>query len=266
MIPLLAPVFRGELAPLGQGLQCAPLPPPGAVRVADLLHADSRLPEVLREHASFRRHAGTDQRAVASAWSLRYVEVLLPPVVAAASMLQHVFPLAPEQVWVRLDGHGDVVDFHLVDLGEPRHGATTADRYAPLLRQHLGPLFAALAALTRIAPKILWGNVSRHLEPILDQGLRLTGGAAGIAQDRHWLLYEPEWPGTGFGANPMHGVRREVMRRHEGREMPLKLHRQCCLYHLLPGEGYCGACPLAPLHRKDDTGEEEAAPAHETGG
>lgn len=266
MIPLLAPIFRGELAPLGEGLQCAPSPPPGAVRVAELLHSGSRLEEVLRSHARYRRHAGTDQRAVASAWSLRYVEVLLPPVAAAASMLQHVFPLAPEQVWVRFDEHGGVIDFHLVDLGESRRGATTADRYAPLLQQHLAPLFARLAGLTRIAPKILWGNVSRHLEPIFDQGLRLAAGAAGIAQDRHWLLYEPQWPDTDLGANPLHGMRREVMRRHEGREMPLKLHRQCCLYHLLPGEGYCGACPLAPQHRKDGAEEEEAAPAHENGG
>jgi len=257
MIPLLAPIFRGELAHLGEGLQCARTPPPGAVRVADLLQPGSRLAEVLRTHARFRRHGDADQRAVASAWTLRYAEVLLPPVVAAASMLHHVFPLSAEQTWVRLDGNGDVVDFHIVELGESRRGASTAERYAPLLREHLAPLFDALAGLARIAPKILWGNVSRHLEPILDQGLQLTGGSAGIAQDRTWLLYEAEWPGAGTGANPLHGTRREVMRRHEGRDIPLRLHRQCCLYHLLPGEGYCGACPLAPQHRKD--GGEEAA-------
>ncbi|MDP9989729.1 ferric iron reductase protein FhuF [Variovorax boronicumulans] len=257
MIPLLAPIFRGELAHLGEGLQYARTPPAGAVRVADLLHSVSRLAEVLRMNARFRRHVDADQRAVASAWTLRYVEVLLPPVVAAASMLHHVFPLSAEQTWVRLDGNGGVIDFHIVELGESRRGAPTAERYAPLLWQHLAPLFGSLTGLTRIAPKILWGSVSRHLEPILDQGLRLSGGSASIAQDRAWLLHEADWPCADTGVNPLHGVRREVMRRHEGRDIPLRLHRQCCLYHLLPGEGYCGACPLAPQHRKDGT--EEAA-------
>lgn len=265
MIPLLAPIFRGDLARLGEGLQCARTPPPDAVRVADLLQSASRLAQVLHMQARFRRDAGADLRAVASAWSLRYVEVLLPPVVAAASMLHHVFPLSTAQVWVRLDGHGDVIDFHIVEAGESRRGAATAERYAPLLWQHLAPLFDALAGLTRIAPKILWGNVSRHLEPILDQGLQLTGGSAGIAQDRAWLLYEAEWPGAGTGVNPLHGTRREVKRRHEGRDIPLKLHRQCCLYHLLPGEGYCGACPLAPQHRRDGA-EEETRQAQESDG
>jgi hypothetical protein len=35
----------------------------------------------------------------------------------------------------------------------------------------------------------------------------------------------------------------------KGRAHTVKLHRQCCLFHLLPREGYCGACPLSPAHR-----------------
>ncbi|MFS2052117.1 (2Fe-2S)-binding protein, partial [Variovorax sp. CT11-76] len=30
---------------------------------------------------------------------------------------------------------------------------------------------------------------------------------------------------------------------------------QCCLYHLLPGEEHCGACPLAPRHREAGAAE-----------
>jgi ferric iron reductase protein FhuF len=252
MIPLLAPIFRGELAPLGEALQCAQAPPADAVRVADLLHTASglRLGDVLRRHARFRHCGGSDLRAVASVWSLRYLDVLLPPVVAGASMLQHVFPVSAAQTWVRLDGNGDAVSFHICELGESMHGAATSERYDALLWQHLAPLFAELTRLTRVAPKILWGNLARRLEPILQQGLALSGGSAAIAQDQGHLLHTVSWPRAVDGINPLHGRRREVLQRHEGRELPVKLHRQCCLYHLLPGEGYCGACPLAPQHRE----------------
>ncbi|MDQ0590043.1 siderophore-iron reductase FhuF [Variovorax paradoxus] len=265
MIPLLAPIFRGELAPLGEGLQCAPAPPADAMRVADLLQPGPRLGEVLRRHARFRGDAGSDLRAVASVWSLRYLEVLLPPVVAGASVLQHVFPVSAAQVWVRLDGNGDVLGFHIVELGESRHGAATSERYGPLLWRHLAPLFAELTRLTPLAPKILWGNAARRLEPILQQGLQLTGGSATIAQDQAHLLHTAAWPEAADGLNPLHGRQREVPWHHEGRTVAMKLHRHCCLYHLLPGEGYCGACPLAPQHRRgndgngEDGGEDENA-------
>lgn len=265
MIPLLAPIFRGELAPLGEGLQCAQAPPADAVRLADLLQPGSRLGEMLRRHARFRGDADADPRAVASVWSLRYLDVLLPPVVAGASVLQHVFPVSAGQVWVRFDGNGDAVSFHVVELGEPRHGATTPQRYGPLLWHHLAPLFAELTRLTRLAPKILWGNLARRLEPILAQGLLLTGGSATIAQDQAHLLHAAAWPDAPGGLNPLHGRQREVPWQHEGRTVAMKLHRQCCLYHLLPGEDYCSACPLAPQHRRgnghrdDGNGEDEDA-------
>lgn len=241
MIPLLAPIFRGELAPLGQRLQLADTVPADAVRV-DTLHGPA-LASVLRRHARFRQHHGPDLRAVASAWSLDYLGVLLPPVVAAASVLQHVFPVAADAIWVRLDEDGFARSFHLRALGQACPGTPTAQRYAPLLRQHLAPLFAALSCQTRLAPKILWGNVARHLEPILDQALALTGGQPPLAQDRALLLRGPAWAhGAVPEPNPMFGERREVL---EG-GIPLRLHRQCCLYYLLPGESHCGACPLAP--------------------
>lgn len=259
MIPLLAPIFQGELAPLGEGLQCAQDPPADAVRLADLLQPGPRLSEVLRRHARFRGDADADPRAVASVWSLRYLDVLLPPVVAGASVLQHVFPVSAGQVWVRFDDNGDAVSFHVIELGEPRHDATTSQRYAPLLWHHLAPLFAELTRITRLAPKILWGNLARRLEPILAQGLLLTGGSATIAQDQAHLLHAAAWPDAPCGLNPLHGRQREVPWHHEGRTVAMKLHRQCCLYHLLPGEDYCGACPLAPRHRRSNGEDEDAA-------
>lgn len=259
MIPLLEPVFRGALAPIGERLQCAATPPPDAVRIEDLLQPDALL-ALLHRQARFRRSTGDDLRAVASAWTLEYLGALLPPVVAAASVLQHVFPMAASQVRVQLDSAGHPLVFHIRGLGESRIGGSTAQRYGPLLWLHLQPLFTALGELTRVAPKILWGNAARSLEPIFDQAVALTGGAPTILRDREQLLQSPGWPPEDNGpprANPLHGRQRVIQRLQDGRPAPLKLHRQCCLYHLLPGEPHCGACPLAPLHRPGTDEDED---------
>lgn len=242
VISLLEPIFRGELAPLGERLVCAQDLPPDALRVTELASSTDLLAGVLHQHAKFRRVEDNDLRAVASAWSLAYLSVLLPPVVAAASVLQHGFPVAAAQMWVQLDGRGVPLRFQIRELGAPVRGAATAQRYAPLLWHHLAPLFAAVGGLTRLAPKILWGNAARVLEPILDQAVALTGGAASITRDREHLLQSAAWPQA--VTNPLHGRQREVVQWRDGHQMPVKLHRQCCLNHLLPGETACGACPL----------------------
>jgi len=247
VIALLEPLFRGELAPIGERLVCAPEVPCEALRVSDLVKSEALLADVLNRHAAVHRVTDGDLRAVASAWSLEYLSVLLPPLVAGASVFHHGFPAAASQMWVRFDGRGEPVDFHVRELGVPQHGADTAQRYAPLLWQHLSPLFSAIARLTRIAPKILWGNAARILEPILDRGVALTGGVASLVRDREHLLHAATW--AHGAANPLHGRQREVVRPQDGRAVRVKLHRQCCLNHLLPGEGYCSICPLAPQHR-----------------
>lgn len=240
MIPLLEPLFPGELAVHGRKLQCAHTVPAGAMRVADLAQSPTLLADVLQRNARFRGVAGTDLRPVASAWSLEYIAMLLPPVMAAASMLQHVFPIAAEQTWVRVDTHGAPIGFHIRHMGRAHHGADTAERYAPLLLQHLAPLFDALGGLTRLAPKILWSNTVRLMEPVFDVALAATGGAPSISRDRQQLLHSAAWPGDDIRPNPLYG--RE--RKH-----PVKLHRECCLNYLLPDEHHCNACPLAPEHR-----------------
>lgn len=242
MIPLLEPLFQGELAAHGEKLRCAHVVPAGAVRVADLAQSPALLADVLQRNARLRgitEATGRDLRPVASAWSLEYIAMLLPPVMAAASVLQHVFPIAAEHTWVRLDAHGAPLGFHIRHPGASRHGAVTGERYAPLLQQHLAPLFAALSGLTRLAPKILWSNAARLMEPVFDMALAATGDAPSIAQDRQQLLHSAAWP-YDLNANPLQG---------RPRHATVKLHRECCLNYLLPHEHHCNACPLAPEHR-----------------
>jgi len=255
MIALLEPLFQGEHARHGEALHCAPQPPANAIGVADLLHDPALLTDLLYRQA---RHLGADVRdlrAVASAWSLEYLGMWLPPMVAAASVLQHAFPAAPEQVWVSFDEAGDPLGFHIRDLGWPMPGASTAQRYAPMFWQHLEPLFAAISRLTKLAPKILWSNTARHIETILNEALAMTGCAAPITQDRDRLLRDATWPQA--RVHPLYAPRREVRRIEAGRCETLTLYRHCCLNHLLPGETHCGPCPLAPAYRRDRAEAEE---------
>jgi len=247
MIPLLAPIFRNEWAACGETLACAPQAPAGAAWVADLIADPQLLATLLQQHAFHWRLRNADLRPVASAWSLHYLSALLPPVAGAASLLRHVFPMAPTQVWLTFTDGAIPQRFHITHEGRTLPEADTAARYETLLHEHLTPLFTQLTRLTRIAPKILWGNVARCLEPVLEQGLALSGHAPEIAKDLQHLLHQPRWHGHD---NPMFTVQRRVAQMRNGIPAPLALHRQCCLYYLLPEEGYCGACPLRPEFRK----------------
>lgn len=256
MIALLEPLFQGEHARHGEALQCAPQPPSEAIGVAELLQHPARLLDLLHRQA---RHLGagtSDLRPVASAWSLEYLGMWLPPMVAGASVLQHAFPAAPDEVWVRFDEHGDPLGFHIRELGRPMPGTSVAQRYGPMFWQHLEPLFETLRSLTRLAPKILWSNAARHLETILDEALALTGGAAPVAHDRDRLLRDATWPQRRM--HPLYAPLRHVAHPEAGGRETVELYRHCCLNHLLPEETHCGRCPLAPAHRKDRKERTEA--------
>lgn len=244
MIPLLQPIFQGDWAPHGETLQCATAPPE-ALLVADLVARPGLLADVIARHAVHLGVTGPDRRAVASAWSLDYLWTLLPPVVAAASLLQHRFPVDMARIALVLDDDAHPVRFHIDELGEPMPGTGTVERYSPLLHRHLQPLFSALHRETRVAEKILWANTARYLGEILEQGLALAGPLPPLVADQAMLLERGAWPDD--RRNPMLALPRRTACDAAGQTVPL--HRHCCLYYLLPEQAYCGGCPLAPQHR-----------------
>ena len=69
-----------------------------------------------------------------------------------------------------------------------------------------------------------------------------------MAIDRRLLLQEPV--DAGGKPNPRHGRQRRAMRIVDGRPFPITLYRQCCLLYRLPGNGYCGPCPLSPEYQR----------------
>lgn len=247
MIPLLAPLFQGELAVHGETLDCAPRWPAGALPISRLAGNDPLLGDTIRRYAAHLGVTGNDLRAAASAWSLEYLWALLPAVTAAATVLQHGFPMRADDVALSLDDDGTPVRFHIMHEGRTMPGTPPAVRYSPLLDGHLAPLFKAINQQTRLAQKILWGNTARYLEVILDEALALTGNAGHVATDREALLQHPTRPDG--HPNPLFSRQRRSIHAENGVATPITLHRQCCLLYRLPGEGYCGACPLAPEHR-----------------
>ncbi|WP_082219364.1 siderophore-iron reductase FhuF [Massilia sp. NR 4-1] len=250
MIPLLEPLFQGEMRSYGESLSCAPQFPPAALPVAQLLSEPELLTRQL--HSSAAKFGLQDLRPVASDWSNRYLGALLPPLVAGATLLRHRFPASAGEMAVTLAPHGAVVGFHILTLGESLPEADTGQRYDALLRSHLAPLFAQLSCQSGLAQKILWGNAVRWLNFLFDAAQRLAAAhgeqhVAAVASDRAQLFDGALWTGE---ENPL-CMRRRCAPAKPGEKADadglIALHSQCCLYHLLPGQSYCGACPLDPL-------------------
>lgn len=237
VIELLSPIFCGDWASYGEGVQLAPECPPGAIVLADLVQRPAVLRAILERRAAMLRCE--DLRPVASAWVMRYLALLLPPVMAAATVLRRVFPLAVDRVSISLDEEGNVRVFHLPHLGDVRPDAGAPLRYGSLMDDHLAPLFAAIVHGTRLPQKILWSNAARRLATLFDEAIPRLDEPAVAAVDRAWLLETPCWGAS--RANPMYASPDNTVLKAQGGD---KVHRDCCLNYRLPGEGYCGACPL----------------------
>lgn len=250
MIALLEPIFQGDWRPYGDSLSCGPAPD-GAVAVTRLLADDTLLDMLVRRYAA---HLDTDDmRPAASAWSNAYLEALLPPVAAAATLLGHVLPASAADMALTLDERGAPVAFYITGQGAALPGANAHQRYHALLNGHLTPLFAHLAQRCRVPEKILWGNVARFLDNLFREAGELSKAAGELAaRDGAALLEQPQLPEG--GRNPLYTRARTVQlpATADGGERSVTLHRQCCLYYLLPGEDYCGRCPLDPVYCSRD--------------
>lgn len=244
MIPVLAPLFPGEWAAHGDGVALAGDNACGQPTVAQLLDDAEALPRILARQA--RHFSATALAPVASVWTLTYFWRLLPPVTAAASVLQRVLPTAARQVTLQFDGNGAVLRVLIPNDGQTQPGADTYSRYAPLLHEHLEPLASRLAQCARLAPKITWGNVARYLDLTLTQLALAMPGNVQLAQDRAFLLDSQLWRGQ---PNPMYRAPREVLRDTPQGPRAHALLRRCCLYYMLPGHGYCDLCPLSMPNR-----------------
>lgn len=207
-----------------------------------------------------------DQRAVGSAWCLAYLVLLLPPWVAAASGSRWVGPATLAGWHLSLDGAGRPLALQAPHgWGAPEPGAAGRApgpgdgparldpegrwaAYAPLLLGHLPAVLAALQGHCRVPLKVLWGNVARRLAWAFDEALagRPGGGPQvdRLRADRDALLLPEAWPDG--QPNPLAARIAPRYPRRDAQGGASPTHRQCCLYHRLPGQAHCEACPLAP--------------------
>ncbi|CAM3550705.1 Siderophore-iron reductase FhuF [Bordetella sputigena] len=247
LIPSLAPLYRAGLGRHARRVVLDVDDASGTARglptLADFLADPHALPRLLDAQA--RHFRSTDRVAVASVWNLAYVERLIPPVAAAASVLGRVLPVGAEKISPRWSRDGAPWRFAVPHEGTPMAGAPTLQRYAALLDQHLRPLADALAIHARMPRGIAWGNAARLLDMTLSRLGQAMPGVAVIALDRQALLDAPCFEDG--KANPLYRPTRHA-RRDDGASVTLL--RRCCLYYRLPGHGYCDLCPLAPCNRR----------------
>lgn len=192
-------------------------------------------------------YPGVNRAAVVSQWSMNYMAIVLPGVLACV-LTRH----GAIDFWGK-----EVVLFH--DDGQPQAlGLTTGlstlapeDRaayWSRLIHEHLAALFTTLAAAGGLAPKILWGNMVAIWDGAfarMDADLSRDG----FAEAHQWL----EQAIVNDGRLKLRGLQRMVESPAPQICPQLPLRRHCCLHYQLhePVEGtppvLCESCPK--LHR-----------------
>jgi ferric iron reductase protein FhuF len=182
----------------------------------------------------------SDRRAVASAWSFRYFSALLPPVIAAASLLSRDLPVGWEEITVEVDANGIPVGFAMRHDGFPAGTSDARERYYRLVWGHLHPLLGHINRSVGIPARILWGNAHRVFGGLLSEACKtmpLTHPQrTQLEADRRALLLSSKW--GEILRNPL------FLRHPEAAAERASRHAHCCLHYLIPQRGYCTGCPV----------------------
>ncbi|WP_373376867.1 siderophore-iron reductase FhuF [Cupriavidus nantongensis] len=256
MIPLLAPFFAGPLRPFGERLSIAAQSSQPSLNAAALDRgwADTCLVK------SAQALGCDDRRALAAAWFRDYTLAVLPGALVAATLHRRSLPFDHPALGWQVAADGRLASVALPDDGTPATG-TLPRLLSPLLGRHLPQVVAAFAAAARVSPRLLWCTGGVAAAGVARQ---LAAHPALVAAQRAEVL---AWSGhavsaDGFG-NPFHGAFRPEA--EPGLPGVTAVRRICCLNHRLPGEGYCGTCPLvADARARARFSAVETAPARAT--
>jgi len=236
VIPALAPVFQGALAPLGDWLTLADDPRPG-ISLPDYLRRE-QLTDQLQRFAP--QYVNADQRALVSLWGKYHFMRLVAPVVAASLLANWRLSVGFEEVAVIVGDDGLPTAFKLPDQGaawssEP---SDSFARFESLFDGHLDVLIRDLAARYKVAPKVFWSSVGHYYEWIVEEVAQLPVEAGRLQQARQLISDRSRPDGL---RNPLYGC----VRYRERAGQP-ELHRErkhCCIRYLLPDKALCGNCP-----------------------
>ncbi|MBD9399582.1 siderophore-iron reductase FhuF [Pseudomonas sp. PDM11] len=234
MIEALAPLFIGDFSSYRDTLVLHDDPRP-SVPLRELLSAEG-LPALLARFGE--AYADGDRRALLSQWSKHYFVRLIPPVVAAALVLNRRLPLDLDDIEVVLDEEHLPQAFKLRDAGGSFTPDDPFERFAHLQHDHLAPLIQAFTAQVKIAPKVLWSNAGNYFEWILTALGKVL--PAPMLADGFSLLQATLQPDG--GRNPLYQPVRYV--ELQGAALPWRQRRVCCIRYLLPELELCKNCPL----------------------
>jgi ferric iron reductase protein FhuF len=245
MIPILAPLLVGDLAPYRDALMLADDPRPSRP-IREWL-APAAFAGVLQAYGAPRTQDA--QRGLASEWSKDYLRRLLPPVIAATLVLGHRLPLSLDTLELSLDDAGRPQAFRLPDAGSawaPARVGPAEDpfrRFAPLIDDHLQPLVDALADHSRLSPRVYWSNAANYVEWLVT-AIAAKVPAAMVADARAMLELRYRLDGRD---NPFYRPVRYVDEGVGATAGPRRRRRVCCVRYLVPGTELCTNCPLTTM-------------------
>lgn len=154
-------------------------------------------------------------------------KALLP--VSLASAVVHT-PRLPDG-W-----HGALAERTIDDLSAFRRHVLTR-----LLNQHLAPMIERLHVVTRLSPKIMWGNAGNlcaHLYETLAEHPR----GATAADDRAFVLDAP-YSEVLARPNPLYQSVQSLPLAEPDLPPTVRVRRTCCLRWRLPDGLFCYVCP-----------------------
>ncbi|HEX3638465.1 MAG TPA: siderophore-iron reductase FhuF [Paraburkholderia sp.] len=207
---------------------------PAVVAVTELAsHRVALLDAMVKLYGGERE---THARALLSQWSKYYFGFAATAGFVAAAMLGRPLDMSPEKTHVVLrDGLPVALYFAQDALQAP--ASAPASRYTPLV-DHLNAVIETLAAMTKVAPRVLWSNAGNLLDYLFEQCTPLLD----LADDAAWLFGPLAADGE---VNPLRMPVRLATPRAAGLPNPFSARRVCCVRYEIPGETQlCGRCPL----------------------
>ena len=178
-----------------------------------------------------------DIRARLSLWSIDYVHYLMPLTVAGSLVLGRQLPVALEEIELVLDEEAMPAAIRLRHEGRFSLRRDPYKNFAPMIRDHLQPLFIAWADLSGLSPRVMWSNVANLYEALLGGIDRTRFLPLGLTRRANALLTDECWP-DGW-PNPL----KTPVRYLPDHPRMQRWRRVCCVRYLIDRYDYCSNCP-----------------------
>ncbi|WP_347239772.1 siderophore-iron reductase FhuF [Polycladospora coralii] len=194
------------------------------------------------------------KQVIASQFSKRYAYTIVSPVLFAMSILNKQLntDLSSSTLGLSLDEEKWKTTIYLSDL---EMHVNTNDREAfrsavwqSLFRDHLTPIWHALATYCHVSPTLLWENTAAYIFWLYEQKIssmfELSPCVVEQAMDDFHFMMDHAAP-SDFGV-PSHPLKRFYTPKNwiTSNQKQVRKRKTCCLYYATSDEGkMCGSCP-----------------------